>query len=324
MHAVNDLYQLANQAIARSVYTLGPKELYEPITYMMDLGGKRVRPILLLMACSLFSDDLQQAMDPAVGIELFHNFTLMHDDIMDHAPTRRGKPAVHEKWSDTTAILSGDVMLIEAYKRIMCVDAAILPSILSIFNDIAVGVCQGQQMDMNFERQDHIHVDDYLEMIRLKTAVLLGGALKIGALIGGGSGEDAALLYNFGETIGIAFQLQDDLLDVYGDPEKFGKQVGGDILSNKKTFLLIKAQELADGETKEQLDSWLVNSQADSQQKINAVTAIYNRLNIRCIVEEARNSFMDRALLSLDQLRVSEDKKVGLSSFAEQILVRER
>jgi len=298
--------------------------LYEPITYMMDLGGKRVRPILLLMACSLFSDDLQQAMDPAVGIELFHNFTLMHDDIMDHAPTRRGKPAVHEKWSDTTAILSGDVMLIEAYKRIMCVDAAILPSILSIFNDIAVGVCQGQQMDMNFERQDHIHVDDYLEMIRLKTAVLLGGALKIGALIGGGSGEDAALLYTFGETIGIAFQLQDDLLDVYGDPEKFGKQVGGDILSNKKTFLLIKAQELADGETKEQLDSWLVNSQADSQQKINAVTAIYNRLNIRCIVEEARNSFMDRALLSLDQLRVSEDKKVGLSSFAEQILVRER
>lgn len=189
MHAIKYFHQLINQAIAESTYPTSPKELYEPITYFMNLGGKRIRPILLLMACDLFSDDLHKAIHPALGIELFHNFTLMHDDIMDHAPIRRGKPTVHQKWSNTTAILSGDVMLIEAYKLMVQVDPSILPDVLCVFNNTAVGVCEGQQMDMGFEKIDHIETNDYLNMIRLKTAVLLGGALKIGAIVGGGGGR---------------------------------------------------------------------------------------------------------------------------------------
>lgn len=323
MYSIKDLHQLINQAIIQSVYPEQPKELYEPITYFMDLGGKRIRPILLLMACNLFCDDLQKAIHPALGIELFHNFTLMHDDIMDHAPIRRGKPTVHQKWSNTTAILSGDVMLIEAYKLMVQVDPFILPDVLRVFNDTAVGVCQGQQMDMDFEKSDRIEADKYINMIRLKTAVLLGGALKIGAMIGGGSAEDAALLYTFGEHMGIAFQLQDDILDVYGDPEKFGKQVGGDILSNKKTFMLIKAQELAQGETKKGLNYWLKKTDANPADKVKEVSAIYNQLDIRQLAETRMNRFVELALLSLDRLSVSSDKKAPLQSFAERLLVRE-
>jgi geranylgeranyl diphosphate synthase type II len=323
MYSIKDLHQLINQAIIQSVYPEQPKELYEPITYFMDLGGKRIRPILLLMACDLFSQDIQKAIHPALGIELFHNFTLMHDDIMDHAPIRRGKPTVHQKWSNTTAILSGDVMLIEAYKLMVQVDPSILPDVLRIFNDTAVGVCQGQQMDMGFEKIDRIETDEYINMIRLKTAVLLGGALKIGAMIGGGSAADAALLYTFGEHMGIAFQLQDDILDVYGDPEKFGKQVGGDILSNKKTFMLMKAQELAQGETKKGLNYWLKKTDANPAEKVKEVSAIYNQLDIRQLAETRMNSFVELALLSLDRLSVTSDKKAVLQSFAEQLLVRE-
>jgi geranylgeranyl diphosphate synthase type II len=323
MYSIKQLHQLISQAIAQSTYPTHPKELYEPITYLMDLGGKRIRPILVLMACDLFSGDLQKAIHPALGIELFHNFTLMHDDIMDHAPIRRGKPTVHEKWSSTTAILSGDVMLIEAYKQMMHVNSSILPTILSIFNDMAVGVCEGQQMDIHFERMEHVVLDEYINMIRLKTAVLLGGALKIGAIIGGGSPTDAALLYTFGEKMGIAFQLQDDILDVYGDPKKFGKQVGGDILSNKKTFMLIKAQELAQGETKKTLTDWLSNPHANPQEKIKAVTAIYDQLYIRQLAEETMNDFVESALLSLNKLNVDSSKKEPLQNFAEQLLVRE-
>ena len=323
MYSIKELYQLINQAIAEYNYPKQPQELYEPITYFMDLGGKRIRPILVLMACNLFSDDIQKAIQPALGVELFHNFTLIHDDIMDHAPTRRGKPTVHEKWSSTTAILSGDVMLIEAYKRIIQVRSSILPDILRVFNDTAVGVCEGQQMDMGFEKATAVQIDDYLHMIRLKTAILLGGALKIGAMIGGSSPEDANLLYSFGEKMGIAFQLQDDILDVYGDPKKIGKQIGGDILSNKKTFMLIKAQELTQNETRKTLNSWLTNTKANPQEKIKEVTAIYDQLHIRQLTEQTMNQFIQSAFLALDQLRVDRNKKAALQNFAKQLLMRE-
>lgn len=321
MHSVKQLHQIVNEAIAQSVYPEQPNELYEPLTYFMGLGGKRIRPILLLMAYELFANTISKAIKPAVGIELFHNFTLMHDDIMDCAPLRRGKPTVHEKWSNTTAILSGDVMLIEAYKLMMQVDAGVLPNVLQVFNNTAVEVCEGQQLDMSFEKIMHITADQYIHMIRQKTAVLLAGALKIGAIIGGAPLAEADLLYTFGENIGIAFQLQDDILDTYGDPQKFGKQVGGDILSNKKTFMLIKAQELASSETKQQLEHILTST--NSVDKVEKVTAIYNQLNIKELAEATMDQFVNRALIALDKLNVDQEKKHTLKYFTDQLAVRE-
>jgi geranylgeranyl diphosphate synthase type II len=258
-----------------------------------------------------------------MAIEVFHNFTLMHDDIMDKAPLRRGKPTIHSKWNENVAILSGDVMLVEAYKLLMEVDDNILREVLTIFNKTAVEVCEGQQTDMNFELLDGVAVDEYLEMIRLKTAVLLGGSLKIGALIGGADAGEADLLYEFGENLGLAFQLQDDVLDVFGDPEKFGKQVGGDILANKKTFLLIKTQELASELDKEELTYWLNLEEPDAQQKIQAVTDIYNRLGVRQLAEHEMNRFAENALSALEKVEVNIERKQILREFAESLLIRE-
>ena len=282
-----------------------------------------MRPALLLMACDMFEGSILKAVRPAVGIEVFHNFTLMHDDIMDNAPLRRGKATVHEKWNNSIAILSGDVMLVKAYELIMEVDDSILRKVLQIFNDTATGVCEGQQIDMNFEALGAVTVSEYLEMIRLKTAVLLGGSLKIGALIGNASEEDANNLYRFGENLGQAFQLQDDILDVYGDPEKFGKQVGGDIIANKKTYLLIKALELAENLDKEELNYWLRSENPQTEEKVKAVTAIYNRLGVRHLAEEQMNTFAERALSALEKTSVASEKKQSLRVFAEELLVRE-
>ncbi|MDO8994563.1 MAG: polyprenyl synthetase family protein, partial [Daejeonella sp.] len=257
MHSIEQLQNIINKAIAETKYTAKPAELYKPISYLMQLGGKRMRPVLVLVSTELFRGNVSKALDAAIGIELFHNFTLMHDDIMDKAPLRRGNPTVHVKWNESAAILSGDVMFVEAYKLMIRVDDSILRKVLDIFSDTASGVCQGQQADMNFEKRDQVSLKEYIEMIRLKTAVLLAGSMQIGALIGGAEKEQADLLYEFGENLGLAFQLQDDILDVYGDPEKFGKQVGGDILADKKTFLLIKARELANEENASELDRWL-------------------------------------------------------------------
>jgi geranylgeranyl diphosphate synthase type II len=247
----------------------------------------------------------------------------MHDDIMDKAPLRRGSSTVHEKWNESIAILSGDVMLVEAYQLIMNVDDAILRDVLNIFSETAAGVCQGQQIDMNFESMGDVAIKDYLEMIRLKTAVLLAGSLKIGALIGNAKSEDADAIYRFGENLGLAFQLQDDILDVYGDPEKFGKQVGGDILSNKKTFLLIKALELAGDLEREELAFWLNEENPDAEIKVNAVTEIYNRLGVRQLAEHQMNTFAEKALSALEKIDASSEKKNALRAFAEQLLVRE-
>lgn len=324
MNKLQDLQLLIEDAVNNLSFPAKPSELYEPITYIMAIGGKRMRPALLLMACDMFGGDVKKALPPALAIEVFHNFTLVHDDIMDNAPLRRGKATVHEKWNPNTGILSGDVMLVEAYKLMMQVDDSILRRVLEIFSTTAVGVCEGQQFDMNFEQQSEVQIDDYINMIRLKTAVLLGGALNIGALIGGASNEDANLLYTFGEQLGIAFQLQDDILDVYGDPEKFGKQVGGDIISNKKTFLLIKALELAGANEKQVLNQWINATDFDAAEKVSAVTSIYNTLNIRQQAEEAMQHYAAIGFEALDKLSVSEEKKQYLRSFADGLMVREK
>ena len=322
MHSIEQLQYLVNKAIADTKYTEQPAELYEPISYLMQLGGKRMRPVLVLIATEMFDGNVLKALDAAIGIELFHNFTLMHDDIMDKAPLRRGKPTVHAKWNESAAILSGDVMFVEAYKLMIKVEDSNLREVLAIFSDTASGVCQGQQADMNFEKRDEVSLTEYLEMIRQKTAVLLAGSMQIGALIGGAVPDQANLLYEFGENLGLAFQLQDDILDVYGNPEKFGKQVGGDILSNKKTFMLIKAKELATGNTKSEIDQWL-NRSDDPFAKVEAITSIYNLLEVRKLAEIEMEEYVNKALRALELISVDRSKKDLLRGFAEQLLIRE-
>ena len=323
MRKLEDLQELISDAVDQLTFPVHPAELYEPLSYILSIGGKRMRPALLLMSCDLFGGDINKAMSPALAIEVFHNFTLMHDDIMDNAPLRRGRVTVHEKWNQNVGILSGDVMLIEGYKLMMKVPDHLLRKILDIFNDTAVGVCEGQQIDMEFEQRDDVTNDEYIEMIRLKTAVVLGGALKIGALIGGADDKDADLLCSFGEYLGIAFQLQDDILDVYGDPEKFGKQVGGDIISNKKTYLLIKALELAKGTTANELAHILANKEFINEDKVKAVTAIYDSLEIRQQADAEMQAYADKAFEALDAINLPEEHKQYLRDFADGLMVRE-
>jgi geranylgeranyl diphosphate synthase type II len=323
MHSIEQLQVLINKAINETQYKEQPVELYEPITYLMQLGGKRMRPVLVLVATEMFGGEVSKALDAAIGIEIFHNFTLMHDDIMDKAPIRRGKPTVHVKWNESAAILSGDVMFVEAYKLMIKVNDTILRDVLDIFSDTASGVCQGQQADMNFEIRNDVSLAEYLEMIRQKTAVLLAGSMQIGALIGGAAKDQAKLLYEFGENLGLAFQLQDDILDVYGDPEIFGKQVGGDILSNKKTFMLIKAKELAKGDISNQINHW-IDRNDDPNGKVEAITDIYNQLEIRKLAEELMENYVQKAVHALEQIEVINDSKDLLRGFAEQLLFREQ
>ncbi|MET3126096.1 geranylgeranyl diphosphate synthase type II [Arcicella rosea] len=315
--------QALNEEFSQQTYGEHPEELYEPIRYLMSLGGKRMRPLMTLMATALFTDDWQKAIKPATAVEVFHNFTLMHDDIMDKAPLRRGKPTVHAKWNDNTAILSGDVMLVQAYELLMFVEDAKFKKALKRFNRTAAEVCEGQQLDMNFENRENVSEEEYLEMIKLKTSVLLGYALELGGIIGGASEKSCDLLYNIGLNIGLGFQLKDDLLDVYGDPEKFGKQVGGDIISNKKTFMLIEALEKAEGETKLALDKWLSLKEFDATEKVKAVTAIYDTLGIREVATIKINTYFDKAFEALDSLKVDEDRKLILRTFAETLIDRE-
>jgi geranylgeranyl diphosphate synthase type II len=323
MKKLEDLQSIISEAVNKLAFPQYPAELYEPISYILSLGGKRMRPALLLMACDLFGGDIDEAIQPALAIEVFHNFTLMHDDIMDNAPLRRGKITVHERWNPNVGILSGDVMLVHGYKLMMQVKDSLLRPILDIFNTTAVGVCEGQQLDMEFEGRKKVSIDEYLNMIRLKTAVVLGGALKIGALIGGAGFKDADLLSSFGEHLGIAFQLQDDILDVYGDPEKFGKQVGGDIISNKKTYLLIKALELANETQANELGKWIAYPKFDNAEKVNAITTLYNSMDVRKYAEEAMQTHADKAFEALDAISLPEDHKQYLRDFADGLLVRE-
>lgn len=303
-----------------------PIELYEPIQYLMSLGGKRIRPIICLLTYSLFKDQWQQAISPALSLEIFHNFTLMHDDIMDKAPLRRGKQTVHEKWNDNIAILSGDVMLVNAYQylnKIKDLNLSEFQYALKRFNKTAAEVCEGQQMDMNFESRSQVTVSEYVEMIRLKTSVLLGFSMELGAILAQEPELVSTELYKIGELIGIGFQLKDDLLDVYGDPTKFGKQAGGDILANKKTFLLIRAMELAQGEKKIELTNWLSLVNPNPKQKIQAITSIYTDLGLKEETEKFIQKFFDKAFMQMSKLNIENERKVGLLKFVGGLVDRE-
>lgn len=319
-----ELYLKAiNNEINQIQYPLAPKNLYDPIAYILDLGGKRIRPVLTLMGAEVFSTDAQAAMPAALAIEIFHNFTLLHDDVMDQADIRRGKPTVHKKWNENAAILSGDAMLILAYQYLAKVNPEKLALLLPVFSQTAIEVCEGQQYDMEFESRMDVTVDEYMEMIRLKTAVLLGCALKLGALHSGAAPQDADHLYRFGESIGLAFQLKDDLLDVYGDVAKFGKQIGGDITSNKKTFLLINALQKADGEMKEELMRWIGATDFNRDEKVKAVRAVYDALQLKEISEERMKYYYDQAMDSLGRVNADPCKTEALKDLAYQLMFRE-
>jgi geranylgeranyl diphosphate synthase, type II len=301
-----------------------PDELYDPIRYIMSLSGKRFRPLLTLLTTSLYTEDWQQAIKPAMAVEVFHNFTLMHDDIMDKAPLRRGKPTVHQKWNENTAILSGDVMLIKAYQLLINVPDEKLRNVIERFNTTAAEVCEGQQLDMNFETRWDVTEQEYLEMIRLKTSVVLGMSLELGGIIGGTDEDSKKLLYTAGESMGLGFQLKDDLLDVYGDPKTFGKQVGGDIISNKKTFLLIEALGKAQGKVKEELSKWIAAPTFDKEEKVDAVRKIYDELEIRKLTEEKINEYFNRGFACLEQLNVADERKNTLLQFVHNLVERDQ
>jgi len=300
-----------------------PARLYEPLSYVLSLEGKRVRPVLTLMACDLFDADVSRALQPALGLELFHNFSLIHDDIMDNAPLRRSKPTVHEKWSTAVALLSGDAMLVKAYQLMSsCANL----QVLELFSEMALAVCEGQQLDMDFEKLKTVSIAEYLQMIELKTATLIAACLKTGALIAGARAEDAKRIFEFGKNIGIAFQLQDDILDTYGEEEKFGKQKGGDIIANKKTFLLLKALELSglNAYKKEELELWMNATAANAREKVEAVTGIFDSLNIRDLAVAEMLKFYNKGIGYLNEIPASEEKMNNLKVLVGGLIKREK
>ncbi|MEQ9592587.1 MAG: polyprenyl synthetase family protein [Cyclobacteriaceae bacterium] len=308
--------------IRKQKYGERPASLYDPINYIMSLGGKRLRPLLVVIAYSLFKKDPRKIISAATIVESFHNFTLLHDDIMDNAPLRRGKPTVHERWNTNTAILAGDVMLVKVYEQLFNIKSDNLQQIIRKFNACAAEVCEGQQWDMEFENSKVVTEAAYIEMIKLKTAVLLGFSLEFGGLLANASSKDCAILKNFGIDIGIGFQLKDDLLDVYANKSKFGKQVGGDILANKKTYLLITALAAAKGEDKKELNRWLQATKFSKPEKIKAVTDIYNRLHIPVLTQEKVNFYFKRGLNRLKNLSVKDSDKKELQNFVVDLIDR--
>ena len=319
MKTLEEVISIVQNEVKEINYLGEPKELYEPMNYVLQLGGKRLRPVTVLLAANLFSDNTSLAIPAAKAIEVFHNFTLVHDDIMDDAPLRRGKQTVHEKWNDNVAILSGDSLLIKSYDHFLEGNYKNLIEILSTFNTTAIEVCEGQQLDMNYETRSDVTIDDYIKMIRLKTSVLLGGAMKIGALLAESNSADAEHLYDFGVNIGLAFQLQDDYLDCFGDPEKFGKQIGGDIISNKKTFMMLKALEL---DSSGELNKWIEKESFNSSEKVVAVKALYKTLKVDDLASELMDEYYSKGLESLAAISINDEKKIMLKSFAAQLMKR--
>lgn len=316
-----EIYQHAiERKIAELKFPQHPENLYEPIRYFLDLGGKRMRPVLLLMSHEMFGGNHKNVVSPALAIELFHNFSLVHDDIMDKAALRRGKATVHEKWNTNTAILAGDAMLIESYKLMIDSPTENLKPALSVFNQTALEVCEGQVMDMDFETRNDVSISEYIEMIRLKTAVLLGGSLEIGAILANASKNDYQHIYEFGINLGLAFQLHDDILDVYADPDKFGKTVGGDIASNKKTFLLLKTVELVNDFDKKHLESLL---HLYHENKIEQVMSLYDKYQVKSLAEIEMKKYFDSAMNHLEKINVSTEKKQPLISLANFLMQRE-
>ena len=300
MKSIDELRTLVEQELYSLKYPNSPVDLYSPIEYILCLGGKRMRPILLLLAYQLFDEDVQKAIKPSLAIEFFHNFTLLHDDIMDKAPVRRGKATVHTKWSENVAILSGDAMLIQSYKYLCDLPPDKLIKCLDVFNKMALQVCEGQQFDMDFEIQAEVDMGSYLKMIELKTAVLLGAALKMGAIIGGSNEKQSDALYEFGRNIGIAFQLKDDLLDVFGDKQTFGKQVGGDIIASKKTCLYLKALSLSEGKQKMELVNLYSSQSLNDIEKVERVKTIYKSMDIKEHIDNLIDYYYSEAIKSLN------------------------
>ncbi len=314
----SEILKLVNDFLAQLPYERKPKSLYEPVEYVLSIGGKRIRPVLTLMGYNLWKEDPERILMPAVGLETYHNYTLLHDDLMDNADVRRGHETVHRRWDANKAILSGDSMLVLAYQRMQQVPAEKLPAVLNLFTETALEIGEGQEYDMTFE------TNEYIEMIRLKTSVLLACALKTGALLADAPEEDADRLYRVGEQVGLAFQLQDDLLDVYGDPKVFGKAIGGDITSNKKTYMLINAYNRANDEQRKELEHWIGAKEFNRQEKVAAVTRLYDAIGIRQLCEDKINYYFQQASQTLSEVNVPEERKAQLRQYMDELLHRNK
>ena len=323
MFTASELLDIVKGHIAGLQFTRTPKGLYDPVSYVLSLGGKRIRPVLMLMAYNLYREDVKSILQSATGIEVYHNYTLLHDDLMDRADMRRGKATVHKVWNDNVAILSGDAMLVLAYQFMAQCASEKLKDVMDLFSLTALEICEGQQLDMEFEQRKEVKEDEYIEMIRLKTSVLLAASLKIGAILGGASKEDADALYDFGVNLGLAFQLKDDLLDVYGDPLRFGKNIGGDILCNKKTYLVIKAFEHANTDQEALLNDWFTRETFDPQEKIAAVTRLYNEIGVKALCENRIVEYSKRAAESLNRVNVPAENKQELETMMNELMHRE-
>lgn len=319
MYTIEQLRDIIKAELDREEYVEEPYSLFEPIKYIMEDGGKRLRPVLTLMAYNLYRDDIERAFKSAIGIEIFHNYTLLHDDVMDDAELRRGRQTVHKKWNSNVAILSGDAAAITAYKYIETVEDPYLRQVIDGFNQVAMDVCKGQQYDMEFETRDDVTEEEYIQMIYLKTSVLIAGSMRHGALIAGAPEHEYKALYDFGGYLGLVFQLQDDYLDVYGEVEEFGKKIGGDILCNKKTYMLIKALELAGEEDKASLREWLNKERFNPAEKIKDVTEIYNRAGIKEVVMAKIDDYLEKSRAALDKVNVSEERKVRFYEMIDYI-----
>ena len=323
MKTSEELLKKVNEALENLAYDRQPHTLYDPIRYVLSLGGKRIRPVLMLLAYNLYREDPERIMPQAIGVETYHNFTLLHDDLMDHADMRRGNETVHKKWNANQAILSGDTMLLQAFDRVGDCEADKMKDVMDVFIVTTYEVGEGQQFDVEFETRDDVTEAEYIEMIRLKTSVLLACALKIGGIMAGASADDLLNLYKTGEQIGLAFQLQDDLLDVYGDPKVFGKNIGGDITSNKKTYMLINAINRANPIQREQLTHWIESKTFDREEKVAAVTKLYNEIGIRQLCEERINYYFEQGCQYLDRVSVPEERKAELRRYIAQMMNRQ-
>ena len=322
MHSINQYQEFISDYLQSQSKIKEPKNLYDPIHYIMELGGKRMRPVLTLMSAEVFDTDYKKALPAALAVEVFHNFSLIHDDIMDDAPLRRGKMTVHEKWNVNTGILSGDAMLILAYQYFEQYEPIIFRSLAKLFSKTALEVCEGQQWDVDFETRDDVAISEYLKMIECKTAVLVAAAMKMGAIIAETSEENANLIYDFGLNLGLAFQLQDDYLDAFGNPETFGKQVGGDIIENKKTYLYLKAIEFSSPDQKNELKQLFRTQPEDSLDKINAVKEIFNNSGAAQATQKAIQDYTFEAFETLEKMNISEEKKAMLQSFGVNLMGR--
>jgi geranylgeranyl diphosphate synthase type II len=324
MYNQAELKNLVDKAIVNISYNLEAEQLIDPVKYILSIGGKRLRPVLALMGCNLFCDKIDDAILPATGLEVFHNFTLVHDDIIDQAQVRRNFPTVHRKWDINQAVLSGDVMAFIANDCFLQAPPSCMAKVFRVFNKAAVEVCIGQQMDIDFEKITRVSQDDYIRMIELKTSVLIAASVNIGAIIGGAEEKDSELLYHFGRNLGLAFQIQDDLLDTYGDIKVFGKTPGGDIVSNKKTFLLVKAIETASGKQLKQLQELIATKEFDPDIKVKKVIDLYDQLNIKDVSIKVANDFINKSFSLLEKVEVPKERKNELTSLANSLIGRDR